>query len=389
MTRAVEVAASRWPRRAAYGAAGLAILLPTSTAGTTWFLASQVLGVEGARKYPVRVRGASGDRVTLTRTQDTQRSIPLGFTWPNGHARLGDVVAMDRSTVVREVAGVTRGALRAGIRGYSSSYLFDGDPSARGLDFETVRVPTALGDMPAWLVPPTDGDSDTWVVAVHGRAAPLGEALRILPTLAASGHPTLVVSYRNDIGAPPSSDRRFHLGHTEWQDIEPAIEYAQRQGAKRVILYGWSMGGAITLNLLRKSRLAELVCGLIMDCPVVDWSVTIQMIARRLNLPGAWTWTVLRIIERRIGVRLSELDQRPYADSLEVPTLIFVDQDDMTVAPWPTVEFAGAAPDGLVTLVETRDAGHCRSWNLDPVGYESAVRDFLKRVSPAPQQPAT
>jgi hypothetical protein len=380
VTRAVEVAARRWPRRAAYGAAGLAILLPTSTAGTTWFLASQVLGVESARKYPLRVRGASGGRVTLTRTQDTQRSIPLGFTWPDGHVQLGDVVAMDRSTVVREVSAVTRGALRAGIRGSSSSYVFDGDPSVRGLDFETVTVPTALGGMPAWLVPPADSSSDTWIIAVHGRAAPLGEALRVLPTLATSGHPTLVVSYRNDIGAPPSSDRRFHLGDTEWHDIEPAIEYAVSRGAKDVILYGWSMGGAITLNLLRRSPLAGLVRGLIMDCPVVAWSATIQMIGRRLNLPGAWLWTVLRIIERRIGVRLSELDHRRYAPSLDVPTLIFVDHDDLTVAPWPIVEFANAAPDGLVTLVETRDAGHCRSWNLDPVGYESAVRDFLKRV---------
>jgi pimeloyl-ACP methyl ester carboxylesterase len=117
-----------------------------------------------------------------------------------------------------------------------------------------------------------------------------------------------------------------------------------------------------------------------MDCPVVDWATTIQMIGRRLNLPTPWIWTVLRIIERRIGIRLNELDQRPYAASLDVPTLIFVDHDDLTVAPWPTVEFANAAPDGVVTLVETRDAGHCRSWNLDPTAYESAVSDFLKRI---------
>jgi uncharacterized protein len=382
VTRAVEVAARRWPRRAAYGAAGLAILLPTGTAGTSWFLARQVLGVESARRYPVRVRGASGDLVTLTRTPDTQRSIPLGFTWLGGHAKLGDVVVKDRSTVVREVTEVTRGSLRAGIRGYSSSYVFEGDPSVRGLDFTEVTVPSALGDMPAWLVPPIDGDGDpdTWIVAVHGRAAPLGEALRILPTLAASGHPTLVVSYRNDIGAPPSTDRRFHLGHTEWHDIAHAIEYAVSRGAAKVILYGWSMGGAITLNLLRESPQARLVRGLIMDCPVVDWATTIQMIGRRLNLPTPWIWTVLRIIERRIGIRLNELDQRPYAASLGVPTLIFVDHDDLTVAPWPTVEFANAAPDGVVTLVETRDAGHCRSWNLDPTAYESAVSDFLKRI---------
>src|SRR5262249_19757826 len=160
------VVARRWPRRAAFaGVAGLAVLLPTSTAGACWFMAGQLLNANGARQYPIRVRGASSDRVTLSRSPDTARSVPLSFVWPMGHAQLGAVLTADRATVVREVTEVTRGKLEAGVRGYTSGYLFDGDPrSARGLDYSDVLVPAPLGKFPAWFLP---GSSDTWVIAVH------------------------------------------------------------------------------------------------------------------------------------------------------------------------------------------------------------------------------
>jgi hypothetical protein len=362
-------------RRAAYGVAGLAVLLPASTAGASWVLANQLLNVDAARLYPIRVRGFSGDRVTLSRTPDTERSMPVSFVWPTGHAQLGPVVTLDRATVVREVTGITRGSLSAGVRGYTSSYIYEGDPrSTRGVEFTDVSVPSALGAFPAWFVP---GASDVWVIAIHGRGAPRGEALRILPAL--SSHPTLVITYRNDEGAPPGPDRMFHLGDTEWQDTLAAIRYARSQGARGVILYGWSMGGAIALMTLRRWAHGGFVRGLILDCPVVDWTATLQLNSRVLNIPSAWTWTALRVVERRLRVRLSELDHRPYAARLDVPTLMIVDRDDTVVAPEPTLELAEARSD-LVKLYETHGAGHCRSWNLDAASYESAVRSFVGSV---------
>ncbi|GAA2378135.1 alpha/beta hydrolase family protein [Dactylosporangium salmoneum] len=375
----------KWPRRAAYagvaGAAGLAVLLPTGTAGAAWYLAGQVLNVNAARVYPVRVRACADSRVTLTRTPDTARSIPLSFVWATGHARLGAVVTADRATVTREVELVERGSLVAGLRGYTSGYVFEGDPlGARGLPFEEVVVPGELGALPAWLVPPTTAAADdTWIIAVHGRGAPRGEALRALPTLAASGHRTLVVSYRNDADAPPSPDRRFHLGHTEWRDVRAAIDYARSSGARDVILMGWSMGGAAILNLLRHWDHGGFLRAVVLDCPVVDWNATLRMNARQLNVPPVWTWTALQLICRRLGVRAVDLDYRPVAARLDVPTLVYVDHDDRTVAPQPTIDFARSAPD-RISLVETREAGHCRGWNLDPAAYEHRLTTFLQSV---------
>jgi dienelactone hydrolase len=367
----------RWPRRTAYGLAGLALLVPTSTASAGWYFANQVVDVR-PREYPLEVKGFDGELVTLPRTEDIEREVPYGLIWPTGHARLGALARTERGAVVRQVIEVTRGTLQKGIRAYVSSAVFDGDPLvARGLDFDEVTVPGELGPLPAWLVP---GTSSTWVIAVHGRGGTRAEALRALPTLARSGLPTLVMTYRNDEGAPPSRDRRYHLGASEWHDVASAIGYARSHGATDIILYGWSMGGAAVLMAMRRSALASTVRALVLDCPAVDWTTTLRRAARRRNLPQPLTWAAMRLVEKRIGHRLADLNQVRHAGSLRVPTLMYVDGDDAVVDPQPARLYARLRPD-LVRLVETEGGGHTRSWNVDPKRYEAELAGFLGEVT--------
>lgn len=369
-------AVRRWPRRTAYGLAGLALLVPTSTASAGWYFANQVLDAR-PREYPLEVRGFDGELVTLSRHEDILCDVPFALLWPTGHARLGPVVRADRTGVVRRVEEITRGALQAGVRAGLSSAVFDGDPlTARGLSFDEVAVPGELGPLPSWLVP---GTSSTWVIAVHGRGGSRAEALRALPTLAELGLPTLVISYRNDEGAPPSADRRYHLGATEWRDVAAAVSYARSQGASDVILFGWSMGGAATMMTLRRAPEAAFVRAVVMDCPALDWRATLRLNGRRRNLPAPLTWAALRLVEQRIETRLAELNQVRHVGSLRVPTLIFLDRDDVLVDPAPTRLFARLRPD-LVRLVETAGGGHTRSWNVDPARYETELADFLGTV---------
>jgi pimeloyl-ACP methyl ester carboxylesterase len=377
MTAEDLVPVRRWPRRTAYGLAGLALLVPTSTASAGWYFANQVLDAR-PREYPLEVRSVDGDLVTLPRTDDTERDVPYGLVWLTGHARLGAVVGKDRNTVTRRVDEITHGTLQAGIRAYISSAVFDGDPLiARGLDFDEVSVPSELGPLPAWLVP---GTSSTWVIAIHGRGGSRAEALRALPTLATAGLPTLVMTYRNDEGAPPSRDRRYHLGASEWHDVAAAISYARSRGASDVILYGWSMGGAATMMTLRRAEVASSVRAVVLDCPALDWAATLRLNARRRNLPAPLTWAAMRLVEQRIATRLAELNQVRHVGSLRVPTLIFLDGDDVVVDPRPTRLFARLRPD-VVRLVETRGGGHTRSWNADPQRYETELARFLGEVT--------
>jgi pimeloyl-ACP methyl ester carboxylesterase len=236
-----------------------------------------------------------------------------------------------------------------------------------------VRVPAELGEFPAWLVP--GGDPTTWVIAVHGRGAHRGEALRVLPALAATGVTTLVITYRNDQGAPAGRDGCYHLGADEWRDLESAAAYARSRGAERIVLYGWSMGGAIVLNALRRSSGLDGVVGAVLDCPVVDWVATLRMQAIQRRVPAPLTWSALRLVEQRIGVRLVSLDFRQFP--MPVPTVVFLDADDRYVAPEPTRAFA-KMNGGMVRLVETSGGGHVRSWNVDRDQYEAELTAFLR-----------
>ena len=79
---------------------------------------------------------------------------------------------------------------------------------------------------------------------VHGYNTPRREALRLLAPVVKAGFPAMVLAYRNDPGAPSSADGLRRWGATEWRDLEAATAYALDHGAERVVLVGYSMGGA-------------------------------------------------------------------------------------------------------------------------------------------------
>ena len=78
-----------------------------------------------------------------------------------------------------------------------------------------------------------------------------------------------VVSQRRRGSAQPH--RHYALGATEWRDVDAAVGFARRRGAKRVVLMGWSMGGAIALQVALNSAHRHLIGGLILESPVIDW----------------------------------------------------------------------------------------------------------------------
>jgi pimeloyl-ACP methyl ester carboxylesterase len=369
----------RWPRRLAQAAGGLLVLALLAAVGVAWYFAGVAVAVTHTVERtlvatPVDVP-AGGDAVRLPLDADTVRPGTFGLEWDGGYGRLGPVVSRG-TDVVRSLTPVS-GRLAAGTLTRVDTYAFSGDPrSALGLGFDDVRVHDDLGDFPAWYVP-ADRARGTWFVFVHGHDGSRAESLRYLRALHDDGLPVLVPTYRNDVGAPASPDGIDHLGGTEWQDVDAAVQWALAHGARDVVLGGWSMGGAVVLQTADRSPARDRIRALVLDSPVVDWRDVFRRQGSVRGLPEAETDLAMWVAEQRFGLDLDRLDWATRGKDLRVPTLVVHSDADDYVPDGPAKHLAAARPD-LVTLDLVAGAGHTQGWNLDPLGYEDRLVAWLK-----------
>ncbi|TDD22743.1 peptidase [Actinomadura sp. KC06] len=359
-------------------AAVAVIVLLGAVVGIGWYFAGVAIEVDHTADYSLTVLDAANGTVTLPRDEATERPGTWALAWKGGRALLGPITGGNDGQVVRQVSSIVEGVLVKGSPATVDHWIYDGDPKrALGLDFQDVLYPSQAGPMPAWLIPGTSPKS-TWVIGVHGRNADKAETFRVMRAVHALGLPMMSIAYRNDVGAPPSSDGKNHLGDAEWRDVVSAMDYARANGATGVVLYGWSMGGAMSMRTLRDDP--TFIRGVVLDSPVLDWNATLDMQGDARNLPNFVTGVAKRVLEWRIGIDLSAYDQRRYAPKLRTPVLLFTAADDATVDNRAAYTFARTAPPGMVTHVPTA-GGHTESWNVDPTAYENALSTFLKKVA--------
>ncbi len=197
------------------------------------------------------------------------------------------------------------------------------------------------------------------------------------------GMPSLAITYRNDEGTPEDPSQMYGFGSTEWRDLEGAVRYATDHGADKVVLIGYSMGGAIIAAFLEQSALTEAVVAVVLDAPMLDLGATIshQAADRSLPLigialPPPLTWTAKQIAGVRFDLDWDELNYLDQSDWLTVPTLIFHGDDDATV-PLSVSQDLLDAHEELVALEVVPGAAHVSSWNSAPTAYERTLRNFL------------
>ncbi len=300
--------------------------------------------------------------------------------------------------MVRHLIATDRGRLVPGPARWNQ-YYFAGTPeSALGLAYDDVTIAGDSGPLPAWFVPAA-GDvepSATWAVLVHGRGASREEGLRAVPVLRRLGIASLVIGYRNDVDALRSPSGRYHLGASEWRDVEAAVLHAVRCGAERIVLVGWSMGGAITLQLLDRSWLADRVVCAVLDAPVISWRDVLDHHARVNRLPRAVGRLAQGLLDHGHGRRLAALEMPLGLDSMDwvtragdlrTPLLVLHSDDDDFVPSGPSRALAERRPE-LVTFASSRGARHTKEWNVDPTGWETTVETYLRRWVPTASAPS-
>ncbi len=330
------------------------------------------LYVETAGQTAVTIRADAGN-------SDVTHPAEWGIETPTGYGRLGKIVSQSGNSVTREFRTL-EGTVTAGQTARLDKHAYPGDPfRAFGLPYNTVTFDSPLGPMPAWYVA---GQTETWVIFIHGVNGRRSEALRMLRPVVDSGAHALVITYRNDEGAPADPSGKHQFGLTEWQDVEAAAHFARAGGAKRIVLVGYSMGGGVAMSFMRHSLLAAEVDGLILDAPMLDFGATIDFAGKQRSVPGVVVATARLMAGWSYHIKWNELDYIRDADTLKVPVLLVHGTDDAKV-PYSTSESLAQKRPDIVTFDSYPDAQHVGAWNLDSVRYELAVREFLGRVNTA------
>ncbi|MBT2896723.1 MULTISPECIES: alpha/beta fold hydrolase [unclassified Streptomyces] len=323
------------------------------------------------------VHATAAGQVTLTRSFSALRPGTYGLSGPGVHAVVGPVVegaSQAADTVVRRLESVGRGLLEPGAKVRLTPALYDGDPGGDlGLDHQEVEIPGELGTLPAWYVP---GARDTWVITVHGLGTTRAHPMNLMGFLREQSFPVLDLAYRGDPGAPRPADGLGHFGASEWRDLDAALRWALRHGARDVIVHGWSTGATMALYAAVESPLRDRISGLVLDSPVLDWALTLRALAAARGVPAALLPLAVRAAQGRTGMNAAPLLETSAPASLRTPTLILHGPDD-TIAPWDASrELAALRPD-LVSLHAVPQAPHASMWNAGPARYEETLRRFL------------
>jgi pimeloyl-ACP methyl ester carboxylesterase len=354
--------------------AGVVVVMLVVLAVVSWSFSSLVLVPDhSSRDSDAIVKGLHPGEVVLTRSTDSLRPGIYGLEWQGGHAIVEGVVGSDVHTVTRTLRVVT-GNLAVGTKVAFDSAVYQGNPrQALGMPFANVAVPDELGPMPAWLIP---GRTHTWALVVHGINGDREDNLRIVPTLRRAGLATMLITYREDIGAPRSADGFHHMGLTEWRDLEAAARYALAHGAQHLVVIGYSMGGAIVTQFMERSPLARDVTGMVLDAPALSWTKILSFNAKEIGFPSFGAITVEWAIGLRIDANWEQLDALKHTASFHLPTLLFHGMEDKTVPISLSNQFAKKLP-GWVRYYRVPHAGHVESWNVDSSLYDRRLAAFV------------
>ena len=331
----------------------------------------------------------SGSSLTLEATSDTDQAGEYGLSgiwWANGYAQSADLV----SSTEDGGGWLDVRSLQPGETGPSTGtevkvdmYYWQTDPlDAHGIEFEEVRYETSVGTLPAWYI---EGTSDTWAIVVHGKGGTLQESLRVIPTLHDLGYPILVINYRNDVGQPKDSTGYHTYGVNDWKDVASAVNYANENGADEHVLFGYSYGGSLIASYLTQSPLRNFTKAAILDSPVLSLEQTVDFRASRTNLPlipvkvpDLLTSFAKTVASWRFDIDWDQTDYITQTNNLHAPMLIFHGTNDVSVPYSSSAEMASLRPD--ITTLVTTEAGHTRSWNLDPEAYDTAIKEFLAEL---------
>lgn len=376
------------------GLVGLAFFVPTAALSGFAIVMARKIVKRGPKDYRRAQLTDDGRRVRIDLDDYTKAAGDFGVFDPvaESYTRVGEVTLIDEDQkyVERLIHPSGAGPARLGpLVDWTPDVFFE--PSAVAGRFEEVQIPTVYGAAPAWLF--EGKNTDTWVIHVHGSWTDRSIMFRDVHAFSPLGFTSLIPSFRSDQEVSPPQAESSHLGQTEWRDVESAVAYAVAQGASRIILSGWSMGGTIALLTAERSAYRDRIVGVVLVGPVTSWRKTITAGAARAGVPAIGAGLVMCLLQAPLFARMLGLEEPINFDALEwvdvpnrvaVPTLVLHSYTDQEV-PWEiSAAFQRANPD-TVTLIPLPEAHHTQEWNASPCTFSNELTAWVSKTILAEQ----
>ena len=354
-------------------------------------VASRVVNPQRRPLTPIRVSPDQGF-IELPGSQFTATPgcYSLEFDHEKRHAVIGEIVETNEKakTVTRAVLHTDGRDLLLAREGRYTGQVF-ANPKAVQPDFKEVQLTTETGTCPAWLFPSESRpNSSVWAIHIHGALTTRSTTLRSVQTASQLGYTSLVPSYRGDGEGPTVAGNVSALGQDEWRDVESALEYALDNGAKNIVLFGWSMGAMIALLASEQSAYRDCIRGLVLISPVTNWKATVSAGMRAARLPRVLAVTAIEMLSNPVSSQLlgltrpidfEKLDWSTGGRSLNTPTLVIHSDGDTTVPLQSSIEFAMSHP-SMTELAIFPAAPHAFEWNSSRRLFESTVHHWCKKI---------
>ncbi len=256
---------------------------------------------------------------------------------------------------------------------------YRGDPQAAfGYQFETTTYPTELGDAEAWVIPDRE-PSELWAIFVHGIGGIRENGYRIVQVLHEAGVPVVLITYRNDDGAPMSEDGLYSFGLTEWRDLEAAVDWTVARGAQRVVIAAESMGAAITGQYLKRGANTQRIAGLALDAPALDFPAVVYAGGKRY-------WVPFSDMVATAALEISKWQRRDLRDAVSLDAVAAFDRPLFVahgtrdpLVPFSISERLSQARPDIIFVRNDADR-HPRSFEADQATYRAQLNAWIRTV---------
>jgi len=252
-------------------------------------------------------------------------------------------------------------------------------PKDLGLEYEEFTYKTRDGvELKGWLV---KGSGEKAVVLIHGYTSSKWDEDYMKPALEVLGKAGFTVVTIDMRAHGESGGDVTTLGYRESDDVADIVNMLREKGFKKIAVYGFSMGGAISIMTASKTS----VDAVILDSPYVDIKASGRRWINRVKGPMRFLLRIsypliIKLTTSKTGVDPDQLVMYKYAEKVKAPVLLIAPTKDdlISLEEYKTLyeTLKKSSPSVEVWFVDTRHVG---VWMDYGVEYKKKLIDFLSK----------